>query len=89
MADDDDAARKRKKGTWWGLALIAFGLLGALVSYWQDSHSFDYLKMSIAKDYAILHAVIWTVAGLVVIAWHNRPPGDASPFDNTDDGGMR
>ena len=85
QADDTDeaAARKRRKGTWTGLALIAFGLIGAVVSYFQDVHSFDYLKMMHAKDFAILHAVIWTIAGLVVIAWHNRPPPD--PADENRD----
>jgi hypothetical protein len=82
MADDasdtDEAARKRKKGTWAGVAMIAFGLIGAVVSYVQDVHSFDYFKTMHAKDFAILHAVLWTIAGLIVIAWHNRPPPDNS-----------
>ena len=83
---DGDAARKRRKGTWTGLALIAFGLIGAVVSYFQDAHSFDYFKMMHAKDFAILHAVLWTIAGLLVIAWYNRPPPDpADENRNYDD----
>jgi hypothetical protein len=35
-----------------------------------------------AKDFAILHAVLWCLFGLGLILWHNRPPsGPSQPFD--------
>jgi hypothetical protein len=76
---------KRKKGTLAGLALIAFGIVSAIVGYVSDIDSFDYLRMGLAKEYAILHLVLWTVAGLGVILWYNRPPDDEPPFEPRDD----
>jgi hypothetical protein len=81
----------RKKGTLGGLALIAFGIVGAIVGYFSDIDSFDYLRMSAAKDYAILHLVLWTLAGLGIILWYNRPPDDELSSETRDDNrdGMR
>jgi hypothetical protein len=85
--DSTDAARKRKKGTISGLALIAFGVVGAIVGYYQDVNSLDYFRMGVAKDYAILHLALWSIAGLCVILWYNRPPSDnRDPYDNGGDG---
>jgi hypothetical protein len=79
MAEDEDAARKRRKGTIGGLVVIAFALVGALVIYIDDSRSMDYSRIMHARDFAILHAVLWTIVGLGIIAWHNRPPPDDEP----------
>jgi hypothetical protein len=76
QSETDEAAAKRKKRTYAGLALIAFGVIGAIVGYFQDRGSFDIIRMLEAKNYAILHLVIWTIAGLGVIAWANKPPDD-------------
>ena len=84
MADEEDVERKRRKGTWAGIALIGFGLIGAVISYIQDSNSFDITSMMHAKDFAILHAVLWGVAGLIVILWYNRPPPDPPEYNDRD-----
>ena len=76
QSETDEAAAKRKKRTYGGLAMIAFGVIGAIVGYFQDRGSFDIIRMLEAKDFAILHLVIWTIAGLGVIAWANKPPDD-------------
>ncbi len=85
MSDEstaDEAAAKRRKRTYVGLAMIAFGVIGAIVSYFQDKASLDIIRMMEAKDFAILHLVIWTIAGLCFIAWANRSPDDGNDFDN-------
>ncbi|HLH91493.1 MAG TPA: hypothetical protein VKX28_23835 [Xanthobacteraceae bacterium] len=78
-SEADEAAAKRRKRTYVGLAMIAFGVTGAIVGYFNDKASLDFIRMIEAKDYAILHLVIWTIAGLGFIAWANRPA------DNDDD----
>jgi hypothetical protein len=82
---------KRKIQTLVGLGFIAFGIIGAFIGYVSDFHSFDYLKISLAKDYAILHLVIWVVFGLFIILLANRLPDDELPFETRDDNrdGMR
>ncbi len=69
-------ADKRKKGTIAGLCLIAFGAAGATYSYVQDSASFDIIRMVEAGSFAMLHLVLWTIAGLAVIAWYQLKPSD-------------
>lgn len=82
----NESPRKRRKGTIAGLALIAFGVIGAFVGYYQDSHSFDYLRMGLAKDYAMVHLTLCTIAGLLIILWHNRPPpDDPDTYRNSED----
>jgi len=88
----EKAADKRRKGTYGGLALIAFGLISSFVVYYNDSHSMEIVRMMEAKNYAILHAVLWTIAGVGVILWYNRPPPDDDlPLETRDDNrdGMR
>ncbi len=86
-ANSDD----RKKGILAGLALIAFGVVGAIAGYVSDTESLDYLTMGLAKDYAIQHLVLGTIAGLGIILWYNRPSDDKLPFESRDDNrdGMR
>ncbi len=68
-----DRRDNRKRGTWVGIGMIVLGALGALVGYVQDGDSLDYLRMMRAGDFAILHLVLWTIAGLLVIGWYNLP----------------
>jgi len=53
-----------------GLALIAYGLLGGVYDYYRDSTSMDFIAANMAAKGAILHAVLFTMAGLVMIGWH-------------------
>ncbi len=71
MADTDD---NRKRGTLVGIGMIALGALGAVVAYFQDDDSLDFVHMMHAGDFAIVHLVLWTIAGFLVIGWYNRPP---------------
>jgi hypothetical protein len=71
----DEVADKRRKGTIAGLCLIGFGVAGAIVGYMQDSGSFDVVRMIEAGNFAMLHLVLWTFAGLAVIAWYQLQPG--------------
>ena len=80
--ETDEAEAKRKKRTYAGLAMIAFGVIGAIIGYFNDRASFDIIRMLNAKDYAVLHLVIWTIAGLGFIAWANKPADDD---DNNND----
>ena len=75
-SETDEAAAKRKKRTYVGLAMIAFGVIGAIVGYVNDKGSLDLMRMLEAKDFAVLHLVLWTIAGLGFIAWANKGPDD-------------
>jgi len=69
----------RRKGTLGGLLAIALGLLSAMVTYLVNRDSlFDFFKSMYAMDFAITHAVLWSIAGGVLILYHNRQPQDAS-----------
>lgn len=65
---------RRRKGTIGGLIFIVLGILSAPIIYVLDSSSFDYIRMDNAVTFAVLHAVLWCVAGLLVILWYNRDP---------------
>jgi hypothetical protein len=72
----DKESDRRRKGTFTGLALIAFGAIGAVIGYYNDAGSFDVIRMLEAKNYAVLHLVLWTIAGLCVIGWAHLSPED-------------
>ncbi len=78
MSDDQSEAdaTKRRKRTYVGLGMIVFGVIGAVVGYVQDTGSLDIIRMLEAKNYAILHLVLWTIAGLAFIGWANLPRDD-------------
>jgi hypothetical protein len=84
MAESDDAAWKRKKGTLTGLAVIALGIVSAIVMYFVDRNSMDFFRWGHASDMAIIHAVLWGFVGLVIILWHNREPPDPTRNDGGD-----
>jgi len=88
MADEEDAAQKRRKGTIAGILMIVLGVLSSFVVSYMDSTSFDVFRMMNATDLAVVHAVLWSIAGLLVILWYNRQPpdsGDAYPGYEPDD----
>ena len=62
----------RRKGTLGGLLAIALGLGSAMVMYLVDSSPFNFFKMMHAMDMAIVHAVLWSIVGGILILHHNR-----------------
>ena len=67
----------RRKGTLGGLLAIALGLGSAMIMYLVDTSSpVDFFKSMHAMDMAIVHAVLWSIVGGVLILWHNRQPPD-------------
>ena len=74
----------RRKGTLGGLLAIALGLGSAMVMYLVDSSPFDFFKMMHAMDMAIVHAVLWSIVGGILILWHNRPPQHHSANNTSD-----
>lgn len=83
-----DRESKRKKGTIVGCAMIALGLITAVWSYFRDSGSLDFTSMTHAADFAVLHAVLWGLAGGAVILWYNRDPDSdpPPPYERDDQG---
>ena len=84
MAESEDAAWKRRKGTYTGLAVIALGIVSAIVMYFVDRNSMSFFNYMYASDMAIVHAVLWGIVGLVIILWHNRQPPDPTRNDGSD-----
>jgi hypothetical protein len=78
MADTPTPERSRK-GTFYGLGMIAVGFVGAIAIYVYDSNSMDYFDHTYALKSAILHAVLWLLGGIGVILWYNRKPNDRLP----------
>ncbi len=59
----------RTRGMIGGLAIVAYGLASAVYGYYRDLDSMDFATMAAAPDYAVLHVVLFGLAGLGVIAW--------------------
>ena len=72
----EERERKRKRGTLGGLAVIALGVISAIIMYLVQSRSLNYFNWLYASDFAIIHAVLWGIVGLVIILYHNRTPHD-------------
>lgn len=75
----------RRKGTLGGLLAIALGLLSAMVMYLVNRSSFDFFKSIYAMDMAIVHAVLWSIFGGILILYHNRQPPDHAANNSYDD----
>lgn len=52
-----------------GVGLIVWGCIGAIWSYTQDSNSFDYFRISNARELAELHFFIFSGLGTALIGW--------------------
>jgi hypothetical protein len=66
-----------------GVGVIAYGIIGGLISYYQDRHSFDIVQMMDAGPTAVIQAVVFTIVGAIIIAWYTIGPGGGR--GNTDD----
>ncbi len=74
----------RRKGTLGGLLAIALGLLSAMVMYLVNRNSFNFFESIYAMDLAIVHAVLWSIVGGILILYHNRPPPDHAAHNSYD-----
>lgn len=62
----------RRRATLGGLVAIALGLLSGMGMYLGERASFDLSTKMNAMDMAIVHAVLWSIVGGIIILWHNR-----------------
>lgn len=83
-ADPGALAARQRKGVIVGAVFIAWGIIGALVSYYSDTNSLDIISILDASENAMVHAVLWCAAGAVVIFWYLAGPG-SSPQKSGDD----
>ncbi len=77
---DEETARRRRKGLIGGGLLIGWGVVGAIWSYFRDRYSMDFFAMGYAMQGAILHFVLFGIAGLCVIGWYFRDNRDEPPY---------
>jgi hypothetical protein len=88
MTDSDSgllgAMSRRGRGIFIGAIFIAWGIIGAVVSYVGDTDSLDIVRVIDASQNAIVHAVLWIAIGGGFIAWYAIGPG-SSQGDGTDD----
>lgn len=74
-----------------GGVMIAYGIISAAVSYYDDSKSYnvanpiDYFKLTFAWDGAMAHAAVWVGAGTALIFWYLIGPRSSPPKPGTDD----
>jgi H+/Cl- antiporter ClcA len=75
----------RRKGTLGGLLAIALGLGSAMVMYLVDTSSpVNFFKSMHAMDMAIVHAVLWSIVGGILILYHNRQRPDHTANNSYD-----
>jgi hypothetical protein len=68
----DMTPEKRRKLTIGGLVVIAYALISAVYMYFRDRDSMDYFAMGYAMKGAVLHAVLFGLLGLGMIAWAKK-----------------
>ena len=68
---------RRKKGRIVGYAMIFFGVVGPLIGYFVDAHSFDPAQMWGAAPTALLEAFIFAGCGILVILWSSKAQNDS------------
>ena len=71
------------------MLFIAWGVIGAIWSYYSDTDSLDIIRMMDASENAIVHAVIWIGLGVGLILWYLIGPGGSgrNTFDDNEDHG--
>lgn len=57
--------------------MIFFGVVGPVVGYFADMHSFDPVRHWGAAPTAFLEAIVFVGCGLLVIWWSSRPPSNS------------
>jgi len=77
MAEETaELAQSRKIGIRAGLAVIAFGLVTAILLYVVESRSTRSMRQENAAEFAIMYGLFCVVAGLIVFRWFNRNAPD-------------
>jgi len=86
MADSDTGIARQGKMIFVGVIFIAWGIVGAIWSYYGDTDSLDIITMVDASQNAIVHAVIWIGLGGGLILWNLFGPGSSGrkAFDDED-----
>lgn len=69
---DKEAQRRRLRGRIVAALFIGYGVIGGIYFYVRDSTSLDSVSMAYAAKGAILHAGLFSLAGLALMAWHYR-----------------
>jgi prolipoprotein diacylglyceryltransferase len=78
--DDAEAERQRRIGRIIAAAFIGYGVIGGLYLYVRDSTSFDFFAVGYALEGALVHAVLFSLAGLLLMAWRYRKARE--PFED-------
>jgi hypothetical protein len=89
MADSDTGITRQGKAIFLGVIFIAWGMIGAIWTYYSDTDSLDIIKMVDASQNAIVHAVIWIGLGSGLILWNLFGPGSSSRKVFDDDENQR
>ncbi len=55
-----------------------------MVMYLGNRSSFDFFENIYAMKLAIVHAVLWSIFGGILILYHNRQPPDPSQMNTYD-----
>lgn len=77
---DEEKIKRRRKGQKIAGAIAVYGVLSAIWGYYRDRDSVDFITMSNAWDYVILHLVLYGLAALLVLGWYFRDPTDDRSF---------
>jgi len=95
MTDSDSGLfggiSRQSRGIFIGVIFIAWGIIGAVVSYVSDTDSFDIIRMIDASQNAIVHAILWVGIGGGIVAWYAIGPGSSrrGGSDGNDDDAER
>jgi uncharacterized membrane protein YfcA len=77
MAEETaEVAQSRKIGIRAGLAVIAFGLVTAILLYVVESRSSNFIREKHAIEFAIMYVLFCAVTGLMIFRWFNRHAPD-------------
>ena len=74
-SNPEDMKSRRRNMIWIGVWVIAFGCVAGLISYYQDTHSFDIAQMWGAAHNAWTDVVVFGLVGLGIIGWYTIGPG--------------
>jgi hypothetical protein len=79
MPDSNPAplTARQSKMVWVGAAMIAYGIISASVTYYNDANSLTIFTMIDPMEDAMVQVAIWVGIGAVTIFWYLIGPGSA------------